>query len=337
MPSSEVALRRFTRMLSFNPSAMRMTLQDGSFEHVQLGSGVFAGAVAHASTPGLRTDWGSYNIPVQARGDLCRDMFTLGILVAGDDSWRVFGSPARTGDMLLMREGGELLINLPPHSQWLALQVPRARLEAAGVSLDGLRGASVWRMAKTDDNGVHRQLMDLGPMLAPAETDPGLMPAPADPARADAGFELGQAHEQLLTLLLGEWERRRVALAGKFSDRLPPDERWRVVQRAEGYLRANPDPMVRIDDLCLAACTSLSTLERVFRDVFGVTPRRYLALRRLAGVRNDLLNGDPGISITAVAAHWGFFHLGRFAQEYGQLYHERPSQTLRRAGAAGKR
>ena len=89
---------------------------------------------------------------------------------------------------------------------------------------------------------------------------------------------------------------------------------------------------MRIDDLCKAACTSLSTLERVFREVFGVTPRRYLALRRLARVRNDLLNGEPGQSVTEVAARWGFFHLGRFAQEYGRLYHERPSETRGRAG-----
>jgi transcriptional regulator GlxA family with amidase domain len=34
-------------------------------------------------------------------------------------------------------------------------------------------------------------------------------------------------------------------------------------------------------------------------------------------------------SVTDVATRWGFFHLGRFAQAYGQLYGERPSQTLR--------
>jgi transcriptional regulator GlxA family with amidase domain len=43
--------------------------------------------------------------------------------------------------------------------------------------------------------------------------------------------------------------------------------------------------------------------------------------------RRELLTGAA--SVTDVATRWGFFHLGRFSQEYGQLYGERPSQTLR--------
>jgi len=131
-------------------------------------------------------------------------------------------------------------------------------------------------------------------------------------------------------------ERRRAIRGGHAADRLQTGERWRIVRRAEDYLEGLSEATVRIDDLCRAACTSLSTLERVFRDVFGVTPRRYLALRRLAGVRNDLLNGDPEDSVTEIASRWGFFHLGRFAQEYGQLFHERPSETRSRAGRAGR-
>jgi AraC family ethanolamine operon transcriptional activator len=111
---------------------------------------------------------------------------------------------------------------------------------------------------------------------------------------------------------------------------LLPGERWRVVRRAEAFIEAHPGAALRIDELCNAACTSLSTLERVFREVFGITPRRYLTLRRLAAVRRELMNGDPARSITEVATQWGFFHLSRFAQEYGQLYNERPSQTRAR-------
>jgi len=42
---------------------------------------------------------------------------------------------------------------------------------------------------------------------------------------------------------------------------------------------------VRIDDLCVAACTSLSRLERALRESFGVSPRRFFTMRRLAEVR----------------------------------------------------
>jgi AraC family ethanolamine operon transcriptional activator len=311
-------------MLSFDPSAMRSTVQDGSFEHVQLGRGVFAGTVAHVSSQRLRTDWGSYNLQVQAQGDLCRDMLTFGVMLAGQDPWRVFGAPGENGDMLLFPEGGELAITLPAQAQWLTVQVSRERLEAAGVPVAGLRGTSVWRMgALTDDEGALQTLMDLAPRLAPTG-----MSSPA------VGVDPAQCHEQMLTTLLGEWERRRSARGGHARPALQPSERWRVVRRAEAYLEANPEATVRIDNLCREACTSVSTLERVFREVFGVAPRQYLALRRLAGARNDLLNGDPSASVTEVASRWGFCHLGRFAQEYGRLYHERPSETRLRAARA---
>jgi AraC family transcriptional regulator, ethanolamine operon transcriptional activator len=104
----------------------------------------------------------------------------------------------------------------------------------------------------------------------------------------------------------------------------------RVVRGAEQFLAGHLDPVIRIDELCQAAGTSLSRLERSFRDVFGVGPRRYLALRRFASARRELLGGDTAL-VTDAATRWGFFHLGRFAQEYGQLYGERPSDTLRLA------
>jgi AraC family transcriptional regulator, ethanolamine operon transcriptional activator len=134
-----------------------------------------------------------------------------------------------------------------------------------------------------------------------------------------------RAHEQLLSVLFSELLRR--GGAGDAATR--PGERQRVVRRAEEFIAGNGEPSVRIDDLCIAASTSLSRLERAFREAFGVNPRRYLMLRRLAAVRRELLRGDPDASVTQIATHWGFFHLGRFSQEYRLHYAEQPSETLR--------
>lgn len=73
-------------------------------------------------------------------------------------------------------------------------------------------------------------------------------------------------------------------------------------------------------------------LERAFRETFGVSPRRYLTLLRLAAVRRELLRHEAGASVTQVATRWGFFHLGRFGQDYKAQFGESPSQTLRAAG-----
>jgi AraC family ethanolamine operon transcriptional activator len=50
----------------------------------------------------------------------------------------------------------------------------------------------------------------------------------------------------------------------------------------------------------------------------------------MAAVRRELLLAEPGALVTEVATRWGFFHLGRFAQDYAALYQERPSTTLQR-------
>jgi AraC-like DNA-binding protein len=34
-------------------------------------------------------------------------------------------------------------------------------------------------------------------------------------------------------------------------------------------------------------------------------------------------------TVTAVASHWGFLHLSRFAEQYRQLFGESPSATLK--------
>ncbi|HZA09676.1 helix-turn-helix domain-containing protein [Mycobacterium sp.] len=51
---------------------------------------------------------------------------------------------------------------------------------------------------------------------------------------------------------------------------------------------------------------------------------------RLHKVHAELLNSCAGTAtVSTVAARWGFLHMGRFAEQYHQLFGENPSQTLR--------
>jgi AraC family ethanolamine operon transcriptional activator len=156
--------------------------------------------------------------------------------------------------------------------------------------------------------------------------------ADATPAPLD-DMVLTQAHEQLFAGMVSAWVATTAA-RGERHEVLSSSERWRVVRRAEDYLtdRLRLDCTIRMDELCGAAHTTLSRLGRAFREVHGLSPRRYLMLRRMAAARRELLAAQPGATVTDTAMRWGFFHLSRFAEEYAALYAERPSQTLR-AGA----
>jgi transcriptional regulator GlxA family with amidase domain len=60
-----------------------------------------------------------------------------------------------------------------------------------------------------------------------------------------------------------------------------------------------------------------------------MTYLRPLRLHRVRGELTDASQIRSPTVVTAVASRWGFVHLGRFGQQYRQLFGEAPSQTLR--------
>ena len=108
---------------------------------------------------------------------------------------------------------------------------------------------------------------------------------------------------------------------------LSSSTRNRLCRRAVDFIDANALDSVTIADVCRASGTSLSTLERAFRDQFGITPKRYVINRRLMGVRRELRSGCQS-AVFEAANYWGFWHMGQFARDYKRLFGELPSQTL---------
>jgi AraC family ethanolamine operon transcriptional activator len=108
--------------------------------------------------------------------------------------------------------------------------------------------------------------------------------------------------------------------------------RVQIVRRADDYLQANPARPIYTDELCAALGVSASCLHGAFETTFGLSPHRYLKLRRMTMVRAMLLSGsDPWHSVKAAALSHGFWHLGQFAHDYRALFGESPSETLVRA------
>jgi AraC-like DNA-binding protein len=110
--------------------------------------------------------------------------------------------------------------------------------------------------------------------------------------------------------------------------------RQRIVRAADDYLRANLARPIYTEDLCTALGTSATRLHQAFDATFGISPHRYLKLRRMSMVRAALLSRcGPWRSVKAAALSHGFWHLGQFARDYRALYGEAPSNTLARAAA----
>jgi AraC family ethanolamine operon transcriptional activator len=79
----------------------------------------------------------------------------------------------------------------------------------------------------------------------------------------------------------------------------------------------------------IRAEVSQRTLERAFAETIGIPPSRYLRLRRMQAVRQELRAHSPqSTAVSKVALRWGFNELGRFATEYREFFGELPSRTL---------
>ncbi len=103
------------------------------------------------------------------------------------------------------------------------------------------------------------------------------------------------------------------------------------VRQARDYIEANLELPISLADITDAAKVHVTTLLKGFKQHYEISPIAYLKQKRLEAARRRLLAADPlSTSVTAVATQWRFFHLGRFAQYYCQLFGELPSETLKR-------
>jgi len=165
--------------------------------------------------------------------------------------------------------------------------------------------------------------------------------AAAAATQAPRTFDAEQPRQALRDTLLQALRDLTAGTRGAESggDRHRPRAWRRIVVGADEYLRANVARPIYTEELCAALGISAISLVAAYHATFGVSPHRFLKLRRLAMVRSLLCNREgPAPLVKSVALAHGFWHLGQFAIDYQAMYGEMPSETLARArGAATPR
>lgn len=116
------------------------------------------------------------------------------------------------------------------------------------------------------------------------------------------------------------------AAAGKRTGR-PVVVREQVLRAVRRRFETTPDDPPSVAQLAEFADVSERTLRTVFQEFYGMSPRRFLHLRRLHQAREALLDRSGERTIAQVAASLGFWDLGRFAGDYRRLFLETPSAT----------
>lgn len=290
-------------------------------EFLQLGSDPIESHVLRVSLDRLVLMRGLENVRHATRmsgpPDICALVLQLG--GASATFWR--GREVNERTLLSYRPGSEHVARTSGGMVWTALFCEPAVLDDAAHRMHGVEPAQ--SPATSAFVEPHPAALD----ALRAALQEAFLIAEAAPHVLESHATRRSLEESIL--------RAAVCAIDPQGDRAAPDgpmlSHERAVRRAEDALADKLDTPIYVADLCNAAGVSERTLRNAFQSLYGMSPIRFLQLRRLHQVRRAL-RSDAQASVTEVALRYGFGNLGRFAVEYRQLFGESPSRTRRNTG-----
>lgn len=85
---------------------------------------------------------------------------------------------------------------------------------------------------------------------------------------------------------------------------------------------------IKISQLSKNVGVSERTLERIFSRNLGLTPKEYLTYFLMCEVNHLLKYHGKNLTVSQIAWHLGFHHLGQFSNDYKRIIGEVPSKSL---------
>jgi AraC-like DNA-binding protein len=139
--------------------------------------------------------------------------------------------------------------------------------------------------------------------------------------------EVARAMEEALV------EAMVFCLADSHSDGTRNVSRHRasLMRRLEEALLANPEQPLYMAELSAQVGASYWTLRNCCLQYLGISPKRYLWLRRMHLAHRALRRANSEkATVTEIASDYGFWEFGRFSVAYRSLFGESPSTALHR-------
>jgi AraC family ethanolamine operon transcriptional activator len=104
---------------------------------------------------------------------------------------------------------------------------------------------------------------------------------------------------------------------------------FKIFKAIESAIASDLGRPIYSEELAGRVGISIRTLHNVVQRYRGMSLHKYLRLRRLWLVRQQLLAGTTSVKVAALT--FGFWHLSDFSGSYRALFGELPSETLTRA------
>jgi AraC-like DNA-binding protein len=269
---------------------------------------------------------GNESLPVISHGMLTADRAVIEFLARQDQpAYQLNGMEVSPGDIVL-DDGRHLHRRCFAPRHWASMSLVPADLAAAGRALTGqeLNVPLVTRIIRPAPKLMAR-LLSLH-----EEADRLARTAPEKLSHPEVARSLEQA---LIYAMVRCW-----AEGTSVEPSLRVRNHSAAMGRFEDFLTANHHHPAYLAEICAATGVSERTLRVCCQENLGVSPVRYLWLRRMHLARRALIRADPeAVTVTEVASDYGFGELGRFSVQYRALFGESPSASLHRTANDGHR
>ncbi|HEY6434247.1 MAG TPA: helix-turn-helix domain-containing protein [Acetobacteraceae bacterium] len=229
------------------------------------------------------------------------------------------GIEVSPGDIVFNSSGAEHHHRTPANCLWGAMSLTPEDLATYGRTLAGreLTAPAATRVIRPQPAlmsrllNLHKGAGDL------AATAPDILAHP----------EVAKALEQAMVRAMIACLTDPAAEESYRSNR----QRLPVMRRFERMLGSRQDQPLYLTEVCAEIGVTDRTLRLHCQEHLGMSPHRYLWLRRMNLARRALTMADGSAkTVTEIANDHGFGELGRFAVSYRRLFGESPSVTLRR-------
>jgi len=295
----------------------RRALQPANSEIVITGTGCFSARVVTIDLPRLRLQRVDETLARAWHVQMADPQIAIGFSASPGPPMRCQGFALAPDDLALFTPAQPAWHAISGPSQFAIISLPKDQLTDLGVTLTGQPLMPPDTMAaQVPPNWMKRLQSMHAAAINLAEESPEIISDP-DAVRS---LEASLTETMIACLASGRMQ----------SDTACQRRRSLIIRRLRELEEANRHRTLYLTEVCKAIGISQRTLNDICQDVLGVSPKRYLFLRRLHLVHRELREAVPGRGkITQTATKYGFWELGRFSAAYREVFGQLPLVTLR--------
>ncbi len=280
--------------------------------------GVFRASLSQMNLDQLTVQHGWQSLPTVTRTTLHPSRSSLMFQTAAPQAaMRIDGVDIGSDAIALGAPGEEHFLQGPSGGSWATLTLTPATYAEAGGVLAGEGFEPDFRTsvirpapdAMARLRTLHHRIMTVVPEVLARDANPEVTRA---------------AEQSLLTAVFDCLEREGDAARQPLGTR----NGTAVMRRLYELLEASEGLPLYLMDVCTQIGVSRRTFHNACAEHLGLSPHRFLWLRRMQLARQALMAHAPNATVTDIATNLGFWELGRFAGHYKRLFGETPSATL---------